>query len=72
MELLYMDKHVIVCIKPVNTLSEGDGENCLPVMLSRHLEGLGESNLDVFPVHRLDKETVGVTVYARTSASAAG
>ena len=71
MELIYKDKHVVVCIKPVNTLSEGEGESCLPTLLSRLLAEQGESNTDVFPVHRLDKETVGVTVYARTSAAAA-
>lgn len=71
MEVIYKDKQIIVCIKPVNTLSEGEGESCLPTMLSRLLAEQGESNTDVFPVHRLDKETVGVTVYARTSAAAA-
>ena len=71
MELIYKDKQIIVCIKPVNTLSEGDGESCLPTMLSRLLEEQGESNTEVLPVHRLDKETIGVTVYARTSAAAA-
>ena len=56
MELIYKDKHVVVCIKPVNTLSEGEGESCLPTLLSRLLAEQGESNTDVFPVHRLDTE----------------
>ncbi len=71
MEILFKDKHILVCIKPVNTLSEGDGERCLPRMLAARLSENGESSLDIFPVHRLDKETVGVMVYARTSAAAA-
>lgn len=71
MKLLYLDNYIVVCEKPVGTLSEGEGDNCLPTLLSDALSGAGESNTAVFPVHRLDKDTVGVTVYARTPSAAA-
>ena len=71
MEIVFKDEHIVVCIKPPNVLSEGDGERCMPKLLSCELEAQGECNTGIFPVHRLDKETVGVMVYARTSAAAA-
>ena len=71
MEIIYIDKYVVVCEKPAGTTSEGEGDNSLITLLSRELSSRGESNTCVFPVHRLDKDTVGVTVYARSSASAA-
>lgn len=71
MKILYYDSEIIVCQKPAGVLSEGEGENALPYLLSRELSGLGENNTAVLPVHRLDKETVGVTVFARTKAAAA-
>lgn len=71
MDILFTDKHIIVCQKPSGTVCEGEGENALPTLLSRHLAEIGEKNTAIFPVHRLDKETVGVCVFARTSAAAA-
>ena len=71
MDILFTDKHIIVCEKPSGTVCEGEGENALPTLLSRHLAEIGEKNTAIFPVHRLDKETVGVCVFARTSQAAA-
>ena len=61
MEILYQDKDLIVCIKPVGL----DAEKELPAALAEEIGGL------VFPVHRLDKNVGGVMVYARTKAAAA-
>ena len=71
MKIIYIDEYVIVCEKPSGTLSEGNGENSLITLLSRELSSREEKNTCVFPVHRLDKDTVGVTVFARSSAAAA-
>ncbi len=71
MEILYNDKNIVVCIKPAGALSEGTDADRLPAMLSVRLSELGEDSTCVFPVHRLDKETSGVMVYARTSSDAA-
>ncbi len=57
MEILYQDRDLLVCIKPVGL----DSEHQLPA-------ALGEA---VYPVHRLDKNVGGVMVYARTKAAAA-
>ncbi len=71
MNLLFFDKHIIVCEKPSGTVCEGEGANALPTLLSCYLAEKGEKNTAIFPVHRLDKETVGVCVFARTSSAAA-
>ena len=61
MEILYSDRDLAVCIKPVGL----DSENQVPSALKERLGG------EVFTVHRLDKNVGGVMVYARTKAAAA-
>ena len=61
MELLFSDKQIVVCIKPVGL----DSEHELPEKLKESLGG------DIFPVHRLDKNVGGVMVFARTKQAAA-
>ena len=61
MEILYSDKDITVCIKPVGL----DSETEVPQALKEQLGG------EVFPLHRLDKNVGGVMVYARTKAAAA-
>lgn len=64
--IYYEDEHIIVAVKPYGVLSEAhDSLPSLPVMLSR------QCNCEIYPVHRLDKTTQGLIVYAKTSASAA-
>ena len=46
MEILYSDKNIAVCVKPVGL----DSEMELPVALKEQLGGL------IFPIHRLDKK----------------
>lgn len=71
MKIIYTDKYIAVCEKANGELSEGEGERCIPTLLSNQLRDSGESNINVYPVHRLDKETSGVIVYARDSGTAA-
>lgn len=61
MEILYSDKELVVCVKPVGL----DSEHEVPAALSEALGG------EVFTLHRLDKNVGGVMVYARTKAAAA-
>ena len=61
MEILYSDKNLIVCIKPVGLDSEAE----MPAALKEQFGG------DIFPIHRLDKNVGGVMVYARTKQAAA-
>ena len=63
--LLFEDKEIVVCLKPAGVLSQqGEGEN-MPDLLS---EG---GKREIFPVHRLDRETGGIMVFAKTSRAAA-
>ena len=61
MEILYSDKEIAVCVKPVGL----DSEHEVPSLLAEELGG------EIFPIHRLDKNVGGVMVYARTKAAAA-
>ncbi len=70
MQILYKDKQIIVCIKPSGIISEGEGASALPSLLCAQLCDIGEKSTEVFPVHRLDRETAGVMVFARTKEAA--
>jgi len=61
MEILYSDKQIAVCVKPVGL----DSESEVPAALKEQLGG------EIFPIHRLDKNVGGVMVYARTKQAAA-
>lgn len=71
MKIYYEDKHIVVCEKDAGLLSEGEATDSMPRILSDYFKEKNE-NSDVFPVHRLDRETSGIMVYARTRAAAAG
>ena len=61
MDILYSDKQIVVCIKPIGL----DSEQELPQALKEILPG------EIYPIHRLDQNVSGVMVYARTKAAAA-
>ncbi len=61
MDILYSDKNILVCIKPVGL----DSEAGVPSALKEHFGG------EIFPIHRLDKNVGGVMVYARNKQTAA-
>lgn len=61
MDILYSDRDIAVCVKPVGLNSEADVPNALK-------EALGG---DFFTVHRLDQNVGGVMVYARSKTAAA-
>ena len=60
MEILYHDRDLAVCVKPVGL----DAEQEVPAALKEALGG------EIFTLHRLDKNVGGVMVYARTKAAA--
>lgn len=68
MKMLFLDEHIVVCIKPSGVLSTKDssGKANMQDMLCSEL-GVKE----VFPVHRLDREVSGVMVYAISKEAAA-
>ena len=61
MEIIYSDKDIAVCVKPVGL----DSEHALPAALKEQLGG------EMFPIHRLDQNVGGVMVFARTKTAAA-
>ncbi len=65
-EILYEDKHLICVKKPYGVLSQGN-ENTKSLCddISDYLVSKGE-NAQVYVLHRLDKTTGGVIVYAKT------
>lgn len=72
MEILFQDKNVAVCFKPAGVISQStDGGKDMIALLNEEIARNGE-NSQAYPVHRLDRETAGVMVYAKNSKSAAG
>ena len=63
--IIYEDRHLIVVEKPTGILSQDAEGDCVP-------RRLAERGYPVKSVHRLDKPTGGVMVYARTDQAAAG
>ena len=61
MEILFEDKDLVVCVKPVGL----DAEHEVPAALSEQVGG------EIFTLHRLDRNVGGVMVYARNKAAAA-
>ena len=67
MNILFEDRHIVVCIKPVGLLSQADengGESMITALES-------QCGTSIFPLHRLDREVGGIMVYAKTKQAAA-
>ncbi|MGN1162619.1 MAG: RluA family pseudouridine synthase, partial [Christensenellales bacterium] len=74
MEILFEDNHIIVVQKPQNVLSQGDetGDQDMLNMVKNHIKEKYQKpgNVYVGLVHRLDRPTGGVMVFAKTSKAA--
>lgn len=70
-QILYEDNHLLVVNKLAGQLSQGDitGDDSLDVLLKGYLKEKYNKLGDVFlgVVHRLDRPTSGIIIYARTS-----
>ena len=64
-DVLYEDRSLIVCLKPVGVLSQCDGQRDMVCLLREQCGG------DIYPLHRLDRESGGVMVFARDARTAA-
>ena len=65
LSVLYQDVHIIVAYKPYGVLSEEDETKPnMPALLR------AECGCEIFPVHRLDRTTQGLMVYAKTAEAA--
>ena len=64
--VLFQDEHILVAYKPYDVLSEmHDSRPNMPAILRELCGG------EVYPVHRLDRTTQGLMLYARNSKTAA-
>ena len=66
MELIHVDRDIVVCIKPSRVLST-DEPGGLPDLIR---QALGDPNANIRTVHRLDRVVSGLMVLARTNKSA--
>ena len=66
MELIHVDRDIIVCIKPPRVLST-DEPGGLPELVR---QALGDPDANIRTVHRLDRVVSGLMVLARTNKSA--
>ena len=71
-EILHKSKDFIVCVKPQGIPSQSDTTNDedMTSLLSTQLKEINENN-DIFVVHRLDRATGGIMLYARNKNAAA-
>ena len=60
MNVLYTDDWIVVAEKPRGVLSEGSDAGGMPALLAAELGS------PVLTVHRLDRETAGLMVFARS------
>lgn len=63
-DILYQDKFLIVCVKPVGVLSQSDGRRDMVYLLKEQCGG------EIYPLHRLDMQVGGVMAFARDSRTA--
>ena len=63
--IVFIDDAIVVAVKPRGYVSEEHSPGSLPDALAALLGGGS-----LYPVHRLDKDTQGLIVYARTSKDA--
>ena len=65
MEILWQDRQLLVCLKSAGILAE-EGEGAMPALLREATHAR-----EIYCVHRLDRETGGLMVYAKTREAAA-
>lgn len=74
LNVIYEDNHIIVVLKPQNVLSQGDetGDESLLDMVKNYIKQKYQKTGNVYVglVHRLDRPTGGVMVFAKTSKAA--
>lgn len=74
LNILYEDNHIIVVVKPFNVLSQSDNtndEDMLTILKQYIKEKYNKpGNVYLGLVHRLDRPTCGVMVFAKTSKAA--
>lgn len=67
--IIFEDKNLLIINKPRGLLSERDGDETHP-SLDQEVEKYLNNTLPAMPVNRLDKDTSGLIVFAKTSLAA--
>ncbi len=64
--ILYEDSDIIVAVKPagIESQASANGNNMISILSE-------QTGVELYPVHRLDRGTEGIIVYAKTKAAAA-
>ncbi|MBQ4096678.1 MAG: RluA family pseudouridine synthase [Clostridia bacterium] len=70
-KIIHITDDFAVIFKPHGMLSEGEGDNSVPTVLREALAERGISPEGIYTVHRLDRTTEGLMVYALTKSAAA-
>ena len=74
LEILYEDNHIIVVFKPINILSQSDitGDLDMLTIIKEYIKEKYNKPGNVYLglVHRLDRVTSGIMVFAKTSKAA--
>lgn len=69
LKIIYEDKNIIVINKPSNQLTISTNQEKEKTLYHEVLEYLRKKNQKVFIVHRLDKETTGLIIFAKNEKS---
>ena len=65
LHIVFEDKYLLLCVKPVGVLSEDSGSGAsMPRLLCAHYSTLRQANY-IATVHRLDKITGGLMIFSR-------
>ncbi len=67
-EIIYDDKHITVCLKPVGVHSQSDEKGSLN--MTQLLSEIYEGKISPFVIHRLDVGVSGIMVYGKTNVAA--
>ena len=65
LDIIYEDKNILVINKPYNTLTIGTDKDKIHCLYHEVRKYLYKKNQKVFIVHRLDRDTSGVIVFAK-------
>lgn len=75
LNVIYEDNHILVVVKPQNIPTQGDisGDTCMVDLVENYLREKYEKKGNVYVglVHRLDRPTGGIMIFAKTSKAAA-
>ena len=70
LQILFEDRHLIACVKPFGVMSQGNEKTrSICDDINEYLKAKGEDS-QAFVIHRLDKTTGGVMVFAKTKVAA--